>query len=619
MHITISLEESTLHIIFQDTSHSPPYRIENLSMETIEIKQMKSDTVKILKPFEVTSYAWDEKMLKKILQVALHNQSQKTPTIIGKFKLDAPMNFEHINLKAHGSHPSHPLFIDISTEGSTKVLTIRHNKNEEDFISQSHLNYEKNDLILEIELAYVGISLINSTPQELIYTTFKGLNVKIEQTNTGNIYELTLISAQIDNQLYRVSNPVMLSPMENPPQLLKIKVHKRQSTISNQEVDYFKYIKFSLSPVDIRIDGFIIEYLVNYASEILEVLGSLHKKDNELEKKSYHYYYFDKILINSLSFSLTFSSIPSMFKNLNMINPLRMVYIIFTNIGNVCLSFQPFKLTHRHLTLDLLKKNISNYYLSRIKSQTLTILGSADALGNPNELFRHLRIGLIDLITLSGQPTISGAMRGVTSFFKHTLFGASNSASKCFDSIKKGIHSIYQDDNTDMGKGWKVTMALARTLLLLPNISVSVASSTANHIRDAIQQQHPILRQRPPRSFLTSRLLTPYSYSDSVGQYVLSMVEHGKYLCEGIKFHLSLENSVIVVTSRRVLSAVVEKYKAQWQVLLLTITMIKQSERGLVIYYFGDSSSGFQQEKVEIKGNSIHLENLHKILNSLIN
>ncbi|CAG9316922.1 unnamed protein product [Blepharisma stoltei] len=619
MHITITLEESTLHVIFQDTSHSPPYRIENLSMETIEVNQSKTDFIKVLKPFEVTSYAWDERLLKKVLTVALHNQSQKSSVIIGKFKLDSPKDCEQIHLKSHGSHPSHPLFVDITTEGSTKVLTIRHNKSEEDYFSQSHLNYEKNDFILEINFSHFGISLINSTPQELIYATFKGLQFKLDQNNYDNIYELSLDSAQIDNQLYRVSNPVMLSPMENhEQQLLKIKVRKRQSTISNQEVDYFKYIKFSLQPVDIRIDGFIIEYLLNYASEISEVIGPLYKKENEVEKKVFHYYYFDKVLISSLTLNLTFSSIPSMFKNLNMINPIRMAFIIFANIGNVHLNFNSLKITHRHLTLDLLTRHISTFYYSEVKSKTLRILSSADVLGNPSEFVRNIRIGLIDLITLSGQPTFSGAMKGISSFFKHTLFGASNSASKCFDSIKKGIYAVYDDDKNNIGKGWKVAMAIARTALLVPNITISLASSTANHIRDAIQQQHPILRQRPPRSFLTSRLLTPYSYSDSVGQYVLSMVEQGKYLSEGIKFHLTLDSSVIVVTSRRVLSAIVEKSNAQWKVLLLSITMIKQTEKGLTIYYFGNTSPGFQQEKVEIKGQAAQLENLHKILTSLI-
>lgn len=65
-------------------------------------------------------------------------------------------------------------------------------------------------------------------------------------------------------------------------------------------------------------------------------------------------------------------------------------------------------------------------------------------------------------------------------------------------------------------------MATARTALLLPNIVVSMASSTASNIRDAINQNVVDKRKRPPRSFTGSRLLTHYSYSDSVGQYVLS-------------------------------------------------------------------------------------------------
>jgi hypothetical protein len=138
---------------------------------------------------------------------------------------------------------------------------------------------------------------------------------------------------------------------------------------------------------------------------------------------------------------------------------------------------------------------------------------------------------------------------------------------------------------------------------------VSFVSSTANNIRDAVQQPSPLIRKRPPRSFKTSSVLTVYSFTDSVGQYVLSMVDHGRYLSEGIKLHISINEIVIVVTSVRVLCARVEDSIAMWQVKIAAITVIKTGD-GLLQIFYVDDNIGFQQKKREIGGPTEDLERL---------
>lgn len=367
--------------------------------------------------------------------------------------------------------------------------------------------------------------------------------------------------------------------------------------------------------------------MISEAVEMISPIGSIGSESlfssstSQNEKQKTVRYYFDKLHIKRMVVNLTFSSIPSMFKNLNMINLVRMFFIIISNIGNVCLEFNSLKLTHRHLTIDLLQKEILSFYLAQCKKQALNILGSSDVIGNPNELIRHIRLGIRDLFTFSGQFTFSGLMNGFSSLFKHVTFGASNSTSKFFESIRKGLHSIYVEDRQDQGKIWKLTMALARTSLLLPNIVVSLASSTATNLRDALQTQQTITRKRPPRSFLTSRMLTPYSYNDSVGQYVLSIVESGVYLSEGIRDHISLSDLVIVVTSQRILCAEVERKTASWQVSLKWITLVKvlEDSEALVIFYTNPNTPGFYQEKVTIRGPISQLYQLASTLVAMTN
>jgi Vacuolar-sorting-associated 13 protein C-terminal len=308
---------------------------------------------------------------------------------------------------------------------------------------------------------------------------------------------------------------------------------------------------------------------------------------------------------------------PFMFKNIDILSPIRMIFIIFGNVGNVFLEFEPLRFYQRHLTMPIIKREISSFYIGQCKNQVINILASSDAIGNPNELIRNLRSGVVDLITLSGELSITGLFKGMKSFFRHSIFGASNSMSKLFESFKKGMYTIYLDESKERGVLSNLLMASTRTALLLPNIVIAMASSTANHIRDAVQQQHYLLRKRPPRSFLSSRVLSVYSYSESVGQYVLSMVDHGRYLSEGIKYHVSLKDSVIVVTSKRVLCAVVEEYKPNWEIKILSITITKLVNETLQIYYVKDDSPGFLQEKVQIIGLNEELEKLKQVIISL--
>ena len=230
-HITITLEESTLHIIFQDTSYMPPYRIENLSMETISIQQYDSKIPeKILKPFEVCGYAWDLPLSKKLLKVSLHGESSSSCISIGKFKLESQEDLKKIVLKPHGSHPSHPIYVEVANSGSTKVLIFRHDMNEEDDIRHNR-EVGANDACLVLDLGYIGISLVNSSPEEIIYVSLVDVHCQFDRRCSDLAGDFSIKSGQIDNQLSKVMSPVLLSMIENNGMLIRVEFKKRQNIV----------------------------------------------------------------------------------------------------------------------------------------------------------------------------------------------------------------------------------------------------------------------------------------------------------------------------------------------------------------------------------------------------
>lgn len=305
-----------------------------------------------------------------------------------------------------------------------------------------------------------------------------------------------------------------------------------------------------------------------------------------------------------------------MYKKIELYNSLGILFKIFGNIGNVPLSFNNLKLEHRHLNKMQLSKELSFFYFNQCKNQMMSILASSDIIGNPNELISHLSSGLVDLLTFSGELSFSGFFRGLNSFFNHSVFGASNSMYKLFDSFKNGMSSMYLAEQNDRSIVSNFFMSSIKLGLLFPNLAASFASATANTIRDAVQEPNHLRRKRPPRPFMNSSVLTVYSFADSVGQYVLSMVEYGKYFNEGIRYHLSVKDHVVVVTSKRVLFAMVEESRCKWQVLIAKITNIKADNETLTIFYVTDELS-FRQEKVELRGPLEELKRLESGVNFL--
>lgn len=76
--------------------------------------------------------------------------------------------------------------------------------------------------VIQLNLAGVGISVVDKTPRELLYMSLTKLSVEMNQTQKEVSLEVILKDMQIDNQLYSTEFPVLL-----------------QSTNKNEEKPFF--------------------------------------------------------------------------------------------------------------------------------------------------------------------------------------------------------------------------------------------------------------------------------------------------------------------------------------------------------------------------------------------
>ena len=136
-------------------------------------------------------------------------------------------------------------------------------------------------------------------------------------------------------------------------------------------------------------------------------------------------------------------------------------------------------------------------------------------------------------------------------------------------------------------------MTTARIILAVPTIFVSFASSTSNQMRDLIHKQLTVSRKRPPRSFLMSSVLKEYSYVEALGSYVLSNINKGLYLREGMLHYLIIDETIVLATKKRILCADINEFSLYWVVSLDKVTDLRREGNCLAIYFVDDEVLGY--------------------------
>uniref|UniRef100_A0A1D1Z4D3 Putative vacuolar protein sorting-associated protein 13A n=1 Tax=Anthurium amnicola TaxID=1678845 RepID=A0A1D1Z4D3_9ARAE len=211
-----------LILLSDDDSGFMPYRIDNFSMESLRIYQHKCETAEtIVHSYTSCQYAWDEPCYPHRLFVEVPGEH-----ILGSYTLDDVKEYTPVYLPPSSEKPERRFFIAIHAEGATKVLSIidsRYHslsdvkeigflgfKEEKKISQQKERNSDFNDRIM-LHFTFIGISLINSSPQELIYAYAKETKVIIMQSSDKQKISLQIHSLQIDNQLPNAPYPILLS------------------------------------------------------------------------------------------------------------------------------------------------------------------------------------------------------------------------------------------------------------------------------------------------------------------------------------------------------------------------------------------------------------------------
>ncbi|KAK6332723.1 hypothetical protein TWF696_002747 [Orbilia brochopaga] len=441
-----------------------------------------------LPPRSIMPYAWDFPAAKK-KELILSSNGKERHIRLSEIGNLIPMK---IPAKPGGSQLK-IIDINVAADGPTQTLILSNYKQSKSIYkpkpntsqtsmansSTSGFEVQEEDgevsFKTQVRFAGIGISLINSHLKELAYVTFRGMELKYNESNIYQTINLVVKWIQIDNQLYGGIFPILLYPSVVPKTGKEMDVHPSFHTAVTRVKDdsygvlYIKYATFLLQQMTVEIDEDFIFALLDFS----RIPGASWSQDGEdvlcdnsldiPEPKTTEAgqdVYFELLHIQPAQMDLSFvrtERINAEDKTSSR-NPLMFFANVLTmaigNINDAPVKLNALLLENVRVSVPILLQRVQDHYSQEFLYQVHKIVGSADFLGNPVGLFNNISSGVMDIfyepyqgfvMTDRPQELGIGIAKGATSFVKKSVFGLSDSLSKVTGSISKGLSAATLD------------------------------------------------------------------------------------------------------------------------------------------------------------------------------
>ncbi|KMU76460.1 VPS13 protein [Coccidioides immitis RMSCC 3703] len=465
----------------------------------------------------------------------------------------------------------------------------------------------------QLRLSGIGISLINKKLKELVYVTFRDIEVNF--------------------MLYIKYASVLL----------------QQMTLELDEDFIFAMLDF------VKVQDTLL--MDDHQTQFGEELGFPEPKGEDQGTGVY----FELLHIQPMQLDLSFvrTERVNVEDTVESSNPLMFFVNVMTmSIGNVNdapVRLNALILENARISLPTLVTNITNHYTQDFLRQVHIVLGSADFLGNPVGLFNTVSSGVADIFYEPYQGLVAdrpnelglGIAKGATSFVKKSVFGLSDSLTKFTGSVSKGLAAAtldkeFQDQRrmskarnrpkhalygiTAGGSAFASSMAsgiggLARHplegaekegfpgfmkgvakgvwgLATKPAIGAfDLASNLAEGVRNTTTVFDPegLDRVRLTRFIAMDGIVRPYSQREALGQFWLKTTDDGKYFNEDYIAHLEFtgKDMLVLLTYNRIMLVRSKKLATEWDIKLTDIQKISKERTGMSITLKGGANGPF--------------------------
>ncbi|KAI9315667.1 hypothetical protein BX666DRAFT_1957951, partial [Dichotomocladium elegans] len=459
MRVTIVLENATVFIILQkEEDNAWPYLLVNDTEEDMTFYQEDSVILRDdyadprlrnhktkryrLPAGQSVPYSWDMPALKSkriILNIfgrerAISMQEIGSQPPFRHQGRDGGTAITEIDVKTHRTaqvlyltpyNPSMSYFQPLSSQVSLASSSSQELATKEGFRT-ANVNTVVN-FVMEIKFRQIGISLVNRKLQELVYTTFRGFELKLTDSTMYQSIRWNILWVQIDNQLHGTLFPILLYPTtmtrENSQEIVPtFQLGLDRVKDDSHGVLYFKYFSVLLQEMSLEMDeGFIFAVMDFFTfSDVAPVEGEdeenqwvysadvpdVNPPNNETQL------YFEMLNIQPIGFSLSFvrtnqansedersSALAKLESGYNPVldYALNVVTMALGNINGASLRFNALAVENLRGSAADLGSRITLHYSDQFVNQFHRLIGSADFLGNPVGLFNSVSSGVAEL------------------------------------------------------------------------------------------------------------------------------------------------------------------------------------------------------------------------------
>ncbi|KAF5314046.1 hypothetical protein D9611_006808 [Ephemerocybe angulata] len=493
----ITIESSTIFVILSK-SDDWPFELENDTDYAFKFLQKddsrepdKPQVTYSLPPRSKTKYAWDFPAAKgKRILLSVND----TRRVVDIMEIGALMPFKFTQ-----NHRTKAVSLDVRADGPKQILRItdynperslykpkqRSNSmsvSRQDTMSSTVDGFEAvteeihPQLTFTLDLAGIGVSLVNRRLIEVIYATFDQLKFEYVDSSVAQAVTLSCGSLQIDNQLHDALFPVILQPTPISKDAADVgalpTVQASVIWLKDQAhgVLFVKYCSILLQALTIEADEDLLFSIydltqikgLSWEDETQDVLirnaDDIPDPDPSTSTAG-QVLYFEVLELQPILLALSFMRTErvSSEEKMSIRNPLAVVLNAMTmavgNINDAPLEMNALAIKDMRLTTADLQNRILYHYRQEVLRQLYRILGSADFIGNPVGLFTNVSSGVADIfyepfqgVVMHGNRELGiGIAKGAASFVKKTVFGLSDSVTKFTSSVGKGLSAATFD------------------------------------------------------------------------------------------------------------------------------------------------------------------------------
>jgi hypothetical protein len=449
LKVSIVEHQGKTIVYIDDSTNDPPISVENKTNKVLKVVEKETPFNNIiLYPYSTVSFCLNNMTTNK---VEILENIEGLEEIYTNDKYTSRLAFNISKLEEQNKMNKKSIIAD---KGLTFELTKNESMNyvlkikEEDNIEVSGLvaaaGRTTGKVKYRILSHFIGLSMIDLTPKEIMYLHIKTANINLSVYNK-KLYKLKLgcdniqIDNSIEHQYYDIIFKTLNNQYINNLKALKLVIEFSYNQMGN--IMFINKFLFDLkSDVVLNLDGIFIHEIWSFFKNINKLGNEQLNVDEEQRAKGGRIKILtNKVLISKMNVTLSFRPSYKLLKNLT--HSQKLLFLV-SKIENLQLVFDKY-VSQGTTSFETIYTILAKNFMKKYSLIVTKFLLSMDLLFNVSNIFTNFKYGfdsILDSMTLKKNDTFihlpKKFMIGIIKFIGFILYGINSSVRKFIESIR---------------------------------------------------------------------------------------------------------------------------------------------------------------------------------------